>query len=144
MPVGVCAYGEPLHLFVYYSVPLMLWFLVLQVSYRLIGLHAVCLRLEVCRGASLAVTCTETCVPLASFRVKTQLAYSEADERPVLVVVIDMAPLLGAGITEVLLFVAGLVLEQLAADMNCALAMLTVGNVSNVSAYAWTLETELF
>ena len=63
---------------------------------------SVALRLEVHRGAALAITTTETYVPLASFRVETQLAYFDTDSSPVFVVVSDMAPLQAAGITDVL------------------------------------------
>jgi hypothetical protein len=101
---------------------------------------SVALRLEVHRGAALAITTTETYVPLASFRVETQLAYFDTDSSPVFVVVSDMAPLQAAGITDVLLFGSGLVPVQPPADMNCA--RYAVGSAGNVSSDAWTLQTE--
>jgi hypothetical protein len=97
------------------------------------------LRLEITRSSALAITSTETYVPLSSIRVEAQLAYKEEDGSPVFVVVTDMAPLDGAGITEVLLFGTGLERVQPAASMNCA--RFASGNVSNVSTDAWTLAT---
>jgi len=97
------------------------------------------LRLEISRSSALAITSTETYVPLSSIRVEAQLAYKEEDGSPVFVVVTDMAPLDGAGITEVLLFGTGLVLVQPASNINCA--RFALGNVSNVSTDAWTLKT---
>jgi hypothetical protein len=76
---------------------------------------------------------------LSSIRVEAQLAYRETDGSPVFVVVTDMAPLEGAGITEVLLFGTGLALIQPASHINCA--RFAFGNVSNVSTDAWTLKT---
>jgi len=102
------------------------------------------LRLEVRRGAALAlaITTTETYIPLASLRVEAQHAYRDTDESPVLVVVSDMAARQAAArdITDVLLFGSGLVPVQPAADMNCA--RYAVGDVGNVSADAWALQTE--
>jgi hypothetical protein len=100
---------------------------------------SVALRLEISRSSALAITSTETYVPLSSIRVEAQLAYKEEDESPVFVVVTDMAPLDGAGVTEVLLFGTGLQVVQPASDINCA--RLSFGNVSNISTDAWILET---
>jgi hypothetical protein len=66
------------------------------------------------------MTSTDNYVQLASFRVEAQMAYREADDSPVFIVVSDMAPLQAAGITDVLLFGSSLVLVQPAPDMNCA------------------------
>jgi hypothetical protein len=115
---------------------------VLQVSIVdiiLLQHFSVALRLEISRSSVLAITSTETYVPLLSIRVEAQLADKEEDGSPVFVVVTDMTPLEGAGTTEVLLFGTGLVLVQPASDINCA--RFAFGNVSNVSTDAWTLKT---
>ena len=115
---------------------------VLQVSIVdiiLLQHFSVALRLEISRSSALAITSTETYVPLSSIRVEAQLAYKEEDGSPVFVVVTDMTPLEGAGITDVLLFGSGLVLVHPASDINCA--RFAFGNVSNVSTDAWTLKT---
>ena len=101
---------------------------------------SVSLRLELHRAAALAITSTQTYVPIKSLRVESQLEYKEEDDSLVFVIVSDMSTLHGAGITDVLLFASGLVLVQPAADMNCA--RFAVSNVSNVSSDAWVLNTE--
>jgi hypothetical protein len=101
---------------------------------------SVALQLEVSRSSAIAITSTETYVQLANIRVEAQLTYKEEDGSPVFVIVTDMTPIQGAGITEVLLFGKGLVLMQPASDINCA--RFAFGNVSNVSSDAWTLKTE--
>ena len=123
---------------------------VVQVSIvDIVLLHhfSVSITLELHRAAALAITSTQTYVPLESIRVETQLAYKEMDGSLVFVIVSDMAPLHGAGITDVLLFASGLVLVQAATDMNCAcFAVGDVSNISNVSSNvssdAWSLNTE--
>jgi hypothetical protein len=128
--IGSCdVYGEVLSCVVMVSI----------VDIILLQHFSVRLRLEISRSSSLAITSTETYVPLSSIRVEAQLAYRETDGSPVFVVVTDMAPLEGAGITEVLLFGTGLALIQPASHINCA--RFAVGNVSNVSTDAWTLKT---
>jgi hypothetical protein len=128
--IGSCdVYGEVLSCVVQVSI----------VDIILLHHFSVRLRLEISRSSALAITSTETYVPLSSIRVEAQLAYKEEDGSPVFVVVTDMAPLEGAGITEVLLFGTGLAIVQPASHINCD--RFAFGNVSNVSTDAWTLKT---
>jgi hypothetical protein len=128
--LGSCnLYGEVLSCVVQVSI----------VDIILLRHFSVQLRLEITRSSALAITSTETYVPLSSIRVEAQLAYKEEDGSPVFVVVTGMEPLEGAGITEVLLFGTGLERVQPATSINCA--RFASGNVSNVSTDAWTLES---
>ena len=98
------------------------------------------LRLEVTRSSALAITSTETYVPLSGIRVEAQLAYREANGSLIFVITTDMTPLAGAGNTEVLLYATGLDLVQPSSDINCG--RLAVGNVSSASTNFWTLQAE--
>jgi len=98
------------------------------------------LHLEVTRSSALAITSTETYVPLSGIRVEAQLAYREANGSLIFVITTDMTPLAGAGNTDVLIFATGLDLVQPSSDINCA--RLAVGNVSNISTNFWTLKAE--
>jgi hypothetical protein len=108
---------------------------------------SVAVRLELRRAAALSAVGTQTYVPLSGFRVEAHLAYVELDGSPVFVVVSDMAPLPGAGATDVALHSAGLRLAQPPPEVNCerygALLASSLGGDSmpprNVSAEAWTL-----
>lgn len=106
---------------------------------------SVAVRLELRRAAALSAVGTQTYVPLAGFRVEAQLAYVELDGSPVFVVVSDMAPLPGAGATDVALHSAGLRLAQPPPEANCerygALLASGLGDTPllNASAEAWTL-----
>jgi hypothetical protein len=100
-------------------------------------------RLEVRRAAALSVVSTQTYVPLSGIRVEAQLAYVELDGSPVFVVVSDMAPLPGAGETEVLLHSADLRLVQPLPEVNCERYGVLLGgdppSLGNASAEAWTI-----
>jgi hypothetical protein len=98
-------------------------------------------RLELRRAAALSAVGAQTYVPLSGFRVEAQLAYVEPDGSPVFVVVSDMAPLPGAGATDVALHSAGLRLALPPPEVNCERygTLLAGGASLNVSAEAWTL-----
>ena len=112
---------------------------VLQVSIvDAVLLHhfSVAVPLELRRGAALAfLPGAHTYVPLLSFRAEVQLAYFDAD-RPVFLVVSDLAPLPAAGATEVVLS-SGLERVEPAPAMNCHRY---AGHAHNASIEAWTLE----
>jgi hypothetical protein len=104
-------------------------------------------RLELRRAAALSAVGTQTYVPLSGIRVEAQLAYVELDGSPVFVVVSDMAPLPGAGATDVVLHSAGLRLAQPPPEVNCerygtllARPRRRLPASANVSAEAWTLD----
>jgi hypothetical protein len=100
-------------------------------------------RLEVRRAAALSVVSTQTYVPLSGIRVEAQLAYVEPDGSPVFVVVSDMAPLPGAGATDVLLHSADLRLVQPPPEVKCERYGVLLGgdppSLGNASAEAWTI-----
>jgi len=104
-------------------------------------------RLELRRAAALSAVSTQTYVPLSGLHVEAQLAYVELDGSPIFVVVSDMAPLPGAGETDVVLHSAGLRLVQPPPEANCERYGTRVGSslasdslsLHNVSAEAWTL-----
>lgn len=111
---------------------------VLQVSIvDAVLLHhtSIVVQLELRRGAALAfLPGAHTYVPLLSFHAEVQLAYMD-NGRPVFVVVSDLAPLPGAGATEVQLS-SGLERVEPPPEVNCERYVL---NSSAASTAQWTL-----